>query len=235
MSSNLKIRDPSTQPRQRMHTTGAFFAGDQNGSNICCVFCDAEHFSASCEKIKDPQARKNILKRQGRCFLCLRKGHRINQCTSNKRCRKCPGKHHQSICEFNSSRPPQDPSSQPPENKPGQASTTGAVVNESSNGTTTTSVTRSQTRVLLQTARTYAYSNEGSEVLPVRVLIDTGSQRSYVTTGLQQKLGLKPIKKESLNLNTFGDAGFSKKDCDLVQLTLQGKNDQDIKIAALSF
>ncbi|CAB3999872.1 Hypothetical predicted protein [Paramuricea clavata] len=139
MSSNLKIRDPSTQPRQRMHTTGAFFAGDQNGSNIRCVFCDAEHFSASCEKIKDPQARKNILKRQGRCFLCLRKGHRINQCTSNRRCRKCPGKHHQSICEFNSSRPPQDPSSQPPENKPGQASTTGAVVNESSNGTTTTS------------------------------------------------------------------------------------------------
>ncbi|CAB4039365.1 PREDICTED: uncharacterized protein LOC107352353, partial [Paramuricea clavata] len=167
------------------------------------------HFSALCEKIKDPQGRKNILKRQGRCFLCLRKGHRINQCTSN-RCRKCPRKHHQSIFEFNSSRPPQDPSSQPPENKPGQASMTGAVVNELSNGTTTTSVTRSQARVLLRTARTYAYSNEGSEVLPVRVLIDTGSQRSYITTGLQQKLGLKPIKKESLNLNTFGDAGFLK-------------------------
>ncbi|CAB4027999.1 Hypothetical predicted protein [Paramuricea clavata] len=100
---------------------------------VCFVFCDAEHFSASCEKIKDPQARKNILKRQGHCFLCLRKGHRINQCTSNRRCRKCSGKHHQSICEFNSSQPPQDPSSLPPENKPGQDSTTGAVVNESSN------------------------------------------------------------------------------------------------------
>ena len=85
------------------HTMGAFFAGDQNGGYIRCVFCDAEHFSASCEKIKDPQARKNILKRQGCCFLCLRKGHRINQCTSNRRCRKCPGKHHQSICEFNPS------------------------------------------------------------------------------------------------------------------------------------
>jgi hypothetical protein len=29
MSSNLKIRDSSTQPRQRMHTTGELFAGDQ--------------------------------------------------------------------------------------------------------------------------------------------------------------------------------------------------------------
>ena len=67
------------------------------------------------------------------------------------------------------------------------------------------------------------------------MLIDSGNQRLYVTTGLQQKLGLKPIKKESLNLNTFGDAGFWKKDCDLVQLTLQGRNGQDIKIAALSF
>ena len=52
MSSNLKIRDPSTLTRQRMHTTGAFFAGEQNGGNIRCVFCDAEHFFASCEKIK---------------------------------------------------------------------------------------------------------------------------------------------------------------------------------------
>ena len=101
---------------------------------------------------------------------------------------------HQSIGEFNSSRLPQDPLNRPPENKPGQNSTTGAVVNESSNSTTTTSVTGSQTRVLLQTARTCAYSNEGSEVSPVRVLIDSGSQivpHNWSTT----KLGLQPIKK----------------------------------------
>jgi hypothetical protein len=46
---------------------------------------------------------------------------------------------------------------------------------------------------------------------------------------------LKPIKTEVLNLNTFGDAGFSKKECDLVEFTIQGRNGQDVHISALSF
>ena len=71
-----------------------------------------------------------------------------------------------------------------------------------------------------------SYLSECSLIVEVK---DRTSQLVYV----QEKLGLKPIKKESLY--TFGDACFSKKECDLVQLTLQGRNGQDIKIAALSF
>ena len=33
-------------------------------------------------------------------------------------------------------------------------------------------------KVLLQTARTYAYSENGDELVPVHVLLDSGSQRS---------------------------------------------------------
>jgi hypothetical protein len=34
--------------------------------------------------------------------------------------------------------------------------------------------------------------------------LDSGSQRSYATNHLKKRLGLQPVKKETLNLNTFG-------------------------------
>ena len=90
-------------------------------------------------------------------------------------------------------------------------------------------------QVLLQTARTYAYVENGTKLLPVRVLLDSGSQRSYITNHLKRKLGLIPIETETLNLNTFGHEKFSKRDCDLIKLRLQGKDGGDVNISALSF
>ena len=88
--------------------------------------------------------------------------------------------------------------------------------------------------VLLQTARTYAYVKNGTKLLSVRVLLDSGSQRSYFTNHLKRKLGLIPIETETLNLNTFGNEKFSKRDCDLIKLRLQGKRREDVNISALS-
>ena len=47
--------------------------------------------------------------------------------------------------------------------------------------------------VLLQTARTFAYSVD-EELVSVRVLLDNGSQYSYITNDLSASLCLKPIK-----------------------------------------
>ena len=44
-----------------------------------------------------------------------------------------------------------------------------------------------------------------------------------------------PINTETLNLNTFGNEKFSKRDCDLIKLRLQGKHGEDVNIPALSF
>ena len=90
-------------------------------------------------------------------------------------------------------------------------------------------------QVLLQTARTYAYVENSTKLLPVRVLIDSRSQRSYITNHLKRKLGLIPIKTETLNLNTFANEKFSQRDCDLIKLPLQGKHGKDVNISALSF
>ena len=73
--------------------------------------------------------------------------------------------------------------------------------------------------VLLQTARAVAISSIGA--IPVRLLLDNGSQLSYITTSLQSKLKLESLRKERLHLNTFGSDTFSARTCDVVCLSLQ--------------
>ena len=89
--------------------------------------------------------------------------------------------------------------------------------------------------MLLQTATTYAYSQHSNRAIPVRVLLDSCSQRSYATNHLKKRLGLQPVKKETLNLNTFGQDKFTKQKCDVVSLNLKGKEGKDIEISALCF
>lgn len=101
------------------------------------------------------------------------------------------------------------------------------------NHTTTTSA-KGPFKVLLWTAATYAQGFNNSSPVPVRILLDSGSQRSYVTTALKERLKLAPLKTETLNLNTFGDDRFTKQRCDLVKLSLRGKED-DVEISALCF
>jgi len=45
-----------------------------------CIYYKKEHFSSSCEVVRDVAARADILKKEGRCLLCFGKGHRTAQC-----------------------------------------------------------------------------------------------------------------------------------------------------------
>jgi len=96
MRADLK-HNPLTEARA---TASVLTTNDQNARGRVCVYCNKEgHYSASCGKVSSPQARKDILKKEGRCFMCLAKGHRAGQCNSSKRCCKCSWRHHQSVCE----------------------------------------------------------------------------------------------------------------------------------------
>ncbi len=88
--------------------------------------------------------------------------------------------------------------------------------------------------VLLQTAITYAHEGSSFSPISVCVLLDSGSQRTYITNSLKKRLGLVPIRTETLNLNTFGNEHFTKQQCDMVQLSLTGKNGNR-NITALCF
>ncbi|XP_028400806.1 uncharacterized protein LOC114523939 [Dendronephthya gigantea] len=162
--------------------------------------------------------------------------------------RKCNGKHHQSIC-FKPTDGKGDQSkngeSKEGSKKNDEDKRKEQLKNEQTNHdnepsgsvqATTTTTGQQRSSVLLQTATAYAYNSVNSKKVMIRILFDSGSQRSYITNELKQKLDLKSEKRETLHLNTFGNDGFKKQNCEMFSFNLQGKNSEiDIEISALAF
>ena len=86
--------------------TGATLFTNNSGSGIggpSCVYCGLSHASTSCTTITDVTARKNILRKAGRCYICLWRNHLSKDCRSGFSCRTCRGRHHVTICSCRSS------------------------------------------------------------------------------------------------------------------------------------
>ena len=224
LSEGIKIQETKkseTLNRGAIPTASALVVRETGGNQKkVCVYCKGEHYSASCEKVKEVTARKDVLRKEGRCFLCLANGHRVSNCSSPRRCRRCGRKHHQSLCTQNIA-----------DQNIGTASNT---TSDTTTPTTTCTARSVKTHVLLQTARTFAYTAD-EKLVPIRVLMDNGSQRSYVTDKLKSQLQLKPIKQERIVLNTFGNNSFQRRECEQIQVRLQGKYEEDVVITAASF
>ena len=68
-------------------------------SGLACCYCQLPHSSTDCTSVPSVNRQKQILRTSGRCFNCLRKGHLGRNCRSPRKCLKCDGRHHSSICE----------------------------------------------------------------------------------------------------------------------------------------
>ena len=227
-SESVKVNDVEHH-KPRIPGANALTASGSIGQSIQCVYCKEHHFSASCDRVVDTKEHQVLLKRDRRCFTSLAKNHRSSQYDPKRNCRRCGGKHHQSICK--KPRAPDKPALRN-ERSPEDNSRTMTAIGQPNQATTTT--TKTQHKVLLQTAVTYAKAPDGSKNIPVRILLDSGSQRSYIANSLKKRLGLPTIKTETLNLNTFGNDSFIKQQCDMVRLLLKGK-DRDLFVTALCF
>ena len=166
-----------------------------------CYFCHGEHVSIDCTEVTDPQTRQEILKRTGRCYKCLRTGHPAKNC--NKRCQKWSGSHHQAIC-FKGKEPPTAP--------PAKA--------ETKSESTLAAKSTGDVKVMLQTAKAVMFGEDKSKGVMVNVLLDGGSQRSYVTEELVKKLSLDVNRIENLTSNTFGTDKFKKQKCSVVTVNI---------------
>ena len=51
-----------------------------SGNSPSCSFSGQPHFSVNCEVVSDVGERKQSLRKSGRCFTCLRKGHLGKDC-----------------------------------------------------------------------------------------------------------------------------------------------------------
>ena len=210
---------PRTPLSSNSSTASSLIGSSQT---VKCVYCGDSHYSSACKTIVSLGERKEVLKRSGRCFNCLRPSHRVRDCDSRRNCRYCHRKHHQLLCESQSTDKFNHVSDQ-------RAQTTDTTVN-------TINTVKGCQLVLLKTARAEATNGVKSRIENVRVLFDNGSQRSYITDSLRARLGLSLIRKEKLNLNTFGDSKFKTQKCDVVRVYLRRPGNEDMfSVDALSF
>ena len=146
-------------------------------------------------------ARKECLKKQGRCFICLRNSHLARDCRLKISCFKCPGRHHVSLCEM------EPPTTETMANRQTNVNSGNTTNRQHPSAHASTLPEGSQDSILLQTAQALIRDKKAnaSTGTRARVIFDSGSQKSYITRHARDQLFLPSAGKESLLIKTFGN------------------------------
>ncbi|XP_073955644.1 uncharacterized protein [Choristoneura fumiferana] len=148
-------------------------SNQNNKSNIkrtkmSCIFCHMDHFNDECTSFKSINERKQKL--MGRCYNCFGEKHSANDCKFKRKCRHCGvfGQHNRALCP----------------SKAGNQDATKMLYADEDRAIT-----------VLQTCTVQVHDTEDSSRYAVgRVLLDCGSQRSYITA----EMGIIEIVDEPL-------------------------------------
>ena len=85
--------------------------GDKNGDlktssygarkwQLSCAFCERQHYSDSCQTVKTPEERQQLLIKQQLCIKCFQPCHNGSKCNAKvKLCWYCKGNHNTALCK----------------------------------------------------------------------------------------------------------------------------------------
>ena len=241
--SAASTNPPIKRPHQRGLPTAAALLTKSRPSGPSCVYCDRNHPSSFCATLTNVDERKEVLRKAGRCYLCLRKHHLSRNCRSSNNCSRCGGRHHTSLCQHSATNtvspqsldvPPVSESTAPPQSQdtpPVSESTPSR-----SSRTTNAMCIDSRTPVLLQTAKLRLCNlqdEHSSTVTIARAILDSGSQKSYVSSRVKETLRL-PVKcTEALCIRTFGSSKERIEECEIVEVGLHTDDGQILKLSAV--
>ena len=193
----------------------------------------------NCKSVTDIEERRKILRRTGRCYVCLRRGHVSRSCRSNTKCYKCKGKHHSSIysAEPPKDTAPKDPSPTDPV-APSSQPSTGPKPGLNLNAPTFPSsslLTVANQSVLLQTALTSIYNpRRPQDTLRVRLILDSGSQHSYISNRAKEALHLVPEDECQLAIAAFGSKRSGAQRCEVVRVGVKIHDGPDTELTLLT-
>ena len=66
-----------------------------------------------------------------------------------------------------------------------------------------------------------------------RAILDSASQRTYITSRLREELNLPTIRTERLQIKTFGRTGCDNTSCDVVQMGIETKTNETLAVTTL--
>ena len=201
----------TTTPKRTLPTAAALPATAQP----TCSYCNKGHGSASCTVVTDVSARRAILRKSGRCYVCLRKGHMVRDCRSQSRCHRCQRRHHSSICEA------------------GTATATTAQAEPGSSSVNFVCSVTAEEPVLLQTALVTAANPNSDDTSRLRLLFDTGSQLSFITEKAAQAMNLTASGTTAASICSFGGSEDIDHHISTVQVNLRTDNGSVVPISLL--
>ena len=167
-----------------------------------CGHCNKRHATAKCFALKrlPMDRRRDAIKNAQLCFRCLGHSHMARTCEAV--CSICRGGHHALLC------PPTTPEATPIDRGSTPDVTADPTLAAASNADPPTRSTQpppaGDGRICcLQTARVSVKCSDGRHV-PATVLLDSGSDRTYVSTSFVQKTRPRHIGSIDLKYAPFG-------------------------------
>lgn len=179
---------------------------DRKKNKMTCIFCGNSHFNGECRIVKTIAERKAKL--HDRCFVCFKRGHQSKTCKKRKRCFHCGthGKHNQALC---------------PKKFPINPTDTKYVK-------TNTMLTSEVPVTILQTAVVHVRKEKDTfEYVKCRLLMDSGSQRTYVTQRIATLLNLPVQEEHRLAVFTFGAERPQEYDSPLVKFHMTTRTNKE--------
>ncbi|UYV64996.1 hypothetical protein LAZ67_3002688 [Cordylochernes scorpioides] len=182
----------------KIHTASALFVGK---TNLPCLFCDKDnHLSQNCFKAAKMLESDRLKRVQDAkvCFKCLRNNHLKKDCRSFVRCKRCQGPHFEIMCRGTSHS--QENLNWRSDNR---SHNSLAEQNEGISEPVTAMANQVCTNnISLMTLIVKLKGPKRSKM--VRVLLDSGSQKSYIRRSLAKELDLPKVGEVKLNKFLFG-------------------------------
>ncbi|KAG0416433.1 hypothetical protein HPB47_006420 [Ixodes persulcatus] len=203
-------RDPELHRRRR--------SPEKPNADNRCVFCrTTDHGPDGCASGMSLEDRRAILQQENRCFRCTKKRALVTSMQRRQMAEMCAvwrTTRHRHV--------------QSQRDKTRYASRKGRSDHSREGGDNTTGPSKNQ--VLLQTAHVWAEGLQGRTLL--RLLLDCGSQRTFVRRDIPERLHLRTLGEEDLSIFTFGgNATTNPTKCRRVKLWLQ--RHADLMMASL--
>ncbi|XP_062714757.1 uncharacterized protein LOC134291264 [Aedes albopictus] len=201
--SNVKAADPSKpSPKSNPKILAASTSGG-SASSETCDFCGEFHKNFQCEQLQSMTVPQRVEKARsmGMCFNCLRKGHRLKDCPSDRKCLKCRQRHHTQLHDETKFKPESRTAEEPvpldtapkPVVKEAQASSSSASTPQGAHNVTSSCSLQAapiKKTVLLLTAVVHVFDAQGKPHC-CRVLLDCGSQVHLITKEMAERIGAK--------------------------------------------
>jgi len=151
-----------------------------------CPMCRSSHALCKCGKFCNSslQERRTIVTKYHLCFNCMQEGHKACECTNRHYCKRCKKHHHTLLHQNRRDQMLRDPEIEANSTK---SEETSSSPTEPKQGSYCSFKEQRASQVLLATATIKVTDSRGTQQHS-RVLLDRGSQSSYITETFAQRL-----------------------------------------------